>query len=113
MRSVNTPQGLALVFGLLAAVDASPLETLKLLRRDPPTALPENASEDELKYQPVMDFDTDGCYNTPAIDMDGNIAEGLDHTWTTTHGDCRDEEDLDNNNVYSRSRCNNGWCAYM
>ena len=27
--------------------------------------------------------------------------------------DCRDESDLDNNNVYVRTRCNNGWCAYM
>lgn len=27
--------------------------------------------------------------------------------------DCRDESDLDNNNVYVRTRCNNGWCAYL
>ena len=27
--------------------------------------------------------------------------------------DCRDESDLDNNNVYVRTRCNNGWCAHL
>jgi hypothetical protein len=27
--------------------------------------------------------------------------------------DCRDESDLDNNNVYVRTRCNNGWCAFL
>lgn len=26
---------------------------------------------------------------------------------------CRDESDLDNNNVYVRTRCNHGWCAYL
>ncbi|WP_407900917.1 NPP1 family protein [Scytonema sp. NUACC26] len=29
------------------------------------------------------------------------------------NGNCRDESDLDNTNAYSRSKCNNGWCAYM
>lgn len=59
-----------------------------------------------------MDFDTDGCYNTPAIDADGNIAEGLDPGSGNSDG-CRDESDLSNNNVYSRARCNNGYCAYL
>lgn len=27
--------------------------------------------------------------------------------------DCRDLSDLNNNNVYSRQRCNNGWCVYI
>lgn len=40
--------------------------------RDPPKALPQQATDDQLKWQPALDFDTDGCYNTPAIDADGN-----------------------------------------
>lgn len=60
-----------------------------------------------------MDFDTDGCYNTPAIDANGNINPGLDHQSTGTSSNCHDLSDLTNNNVYSRARCNNGWCAYM
>ncbi|KAI1640138.1 necrosis inducing protein [Biscogniauxia mediterranea] len=60
-----------------------------------------------------MDFDTDGCYNTPAIDADGNVAPGLDHVNTGLSEGCRDPSDLVNNNVYSRARCNNGWCAYL
>lgn len=80
---------------------------------DPPRALPERATADDLRWQPVLDFDTDGCYNVPAIDADGNIVQGLEHHFTGLASDCRDESDLDNNNVYSRQRCNSGWCVYM
>ncbi|KAJ9137117.1 NPP1-domain-containing protein [Pleurostoma richardsiae] len=91
--------------------DASPA----LARRvaDPPSALPQNATEDDLHWQPSLDFDKNGCYNVPAIDADGNVAKGLPHSWVDTASDCRDPSDLDNNNVYSRSRCNRGWCVYM
>ena len=41
------------------------------------------------------------------------MAEGLDHNYTGGADGCRDPSDLDNNNVYVRSRCNNGWCAYV
>ncbi|CAJ2506255.1 Uu.00g003850.m01.CDS01 [Anthostomella pinea] len=60
-----------------------------------------------------MDFDTDGCYNIPAIDAAGNINPGLDHEDTGLAEDCHDPSDLSNNNVYSRTRCNNGWCFYL
>lgn len=63
-------------------------------------------------FQPAMDFDTDGCYNVPAIDAEGNTSEGLDPGSGDSDG-CRDPSDLANNNVYSRQRCNNGWCAYI
>ena len=99
---------------LASTVSAFPLELYKqLLRRDPPTGLPEKATAAQIKYQPVLDFDTDGCYNTPAISASGQIAEGLDHNWTGGSTNCRDLSDLDNNNVYVRSRCNNGWCAHL
>ncbi|KAK8093994.1 hypothetical protein PG997_000679 [Apiospora hydei] len=84
-----------------------------LSKRDPPKALSESATDDERKWQPSLDFDTDGCYNTPAIGPDGDVAEGLDHNYTGGADECRDESDLDNNNVYVRTRCNNGWCAYV
>lgn len=86
-QSVSTfvTAGAALLLGtFVPSSGAIPLEgePLKLyrdlLKREPPSALPQSASEDELKWQPSMDFDTDGCYNTPAIDADGNVAEGLD-----------------------------------
>lgn len=80
---------------------------------DPPKALPETATASDLKWQPVLDFDTDGCYNVPAIDADGNIVEGLDNNFTGLSSDCRDLSDLENNNVYSRQRCNSGWCVYL
>lgn len=34
-------------------------------------------------------------------------------SYTGNTDSCRDATDLDNNNVYSRSRCNNGWCAHL
>ena len=60
----------------------------------------------------VLDFDTDGCYNVPAIDSGGYLNPGMACT-SSPQGGCRDEWDLDNNQVYSRSRCNNGWCAHL
>ncbi|KAK0610349.1 necrosis inducing protein-domain-containing protein [Bombardia bombarda] len=80
---------------------------------NPPTALPQKATAKDLRWQPSLDFDTDGCYNVPAISAAGVIAEGLPHNWVGLATDCRDLSDLNNNNVYSRQRCNNGWCIYM
>lgn len=42
-----------------------------------------------------------------------SVAEGLDHNYTGGADECRDPSDLDNNNVYVRSRCNNNWCAHV
>ncbi|MFC3999374.1 NPP1 family protein [Nocardiopsis sediminis] len=79
----------------------------------PPQALPSSVAEPDGKWQPAFDYDTDGCYPTPAIGPDGTIAEGL-NTSGALNGDCRDQSDLDNTNSYARSKCNaNGWCAYM
>ncbi|KAL1842266.1 hypothetical protein VTJ49DRAFT_5651 [Mycothermus thermophilus] len=80
---------------------------------NPPQALPQNATIRDLTWQPSLDFDTDGCYNVPAIDAQGNIVQGLPNHFTGLASDCRDASDLDNNNVYSRQRCNNNWCAYL
>ncbi|KAI0180087.1 secreted protein [Hypoxylon sp. FL1284] len=107
--------GLALLMAAaIPAVNGNPIDRLfELVTRDPPQALPEKATANDKKWQPAMDFDTDGCYNTPAIDADGNINPGLDHENTGLATDCHDPSDLSNNNVYSRARCNNDWCAYM
>ncbi|KFH47006.1 hypothetical protein ACRE_021160 [Hapsidospora chrysogenum ATCC 11550] len=100
----------ALPLSLAGPVSVRPAD---LFKRDPPPALPSCATEGDLKWQPVLDFDTDGCYNTPAIGPDGTLAEGLDNCYTGAESGCRDQSDLDGNNVYARSRCNNGWCAHM
>ncbi|MFI1109444.1 NPP1 family protein [Streptomyces physcomitrii] len=77
---------------------------------DPPGSLPTSAGEREKTYQPAYDYDTDGCYATPAIGPDGTIAPGL-ALGGDVNGNCRDASDLDNTNTYSREKCNNGWCA--
>jgi chitinase len=80
---------------------------------EPPRALPQSATVGDLKWQPALDYDTNGCYNVPAIGPDGKIAEGLDNHNTTSSHLCRDQADLDNTNAYSRQRCNSGWCVYL
>ncbi|MET8462818.1 NPP1 family protein [Micromonospora zamorensis] len=95
-------------FGVL--VPASPAAAAN---GNPPTALPEHATEADLKWQPVLSYDGNSCYNVPAIGQNGNnpeLAEGLDENGNDS---CRDEADLRNTNTYSRQRCNSGWCAYL
>ncbi|KAF4124978.1 Necrosis inducing protein (NPP1) [Geosmithia morbida] len=93
-----------------AQVQATPLSTVR--RRDIIEALPESASDDELRFQPQLDFDSDGCYQTAAISPDGTCNPGQDATGTP-QGNCRDPRQLESSNTYSRKRCNNGYCAYM
>ncbi len=78
----------------------------------PPTALPSSVTEPEGTFAPAFDYDTDGCYPTPAIGPDGRVNGGLKNSGAL-NGNCRDAADLDNSNSYSRSLCNNGWCAHM
>ncbi|GAA2283273.1 hypothetical protein GCM10010145_64730 [Streptomyces ruber] len=77
-----------------------------------PPALPASAEELDRTFQPAYDYDTDGCYATAAIGSDGSINAGLNPTGAL-NGQCRDAEDLANTNGYSRSKCNNGWCAII
>ncbi|MCB5178781.1 NPP1 family protein [Streptomyces antimicrobicus] len=78
----------------------------------PPPALPANADPMERTFQPAYDYDTDGCYPTPAIGSNGVLNGGLSPTGAL-NGSCRDSWDLDNTNGYSRATCNNGWCAVI
>ena len=94
----------------VTAVSASPAS--HSAKRDIIGTLGEAASDLEFKFQPFLDFDTDGCYNTAAIDGVGYANPGKDATGTP-EGDCRDPPQLENSNVYSRSKCNNGICAVM
>lgn len=106
------------VFGVLVPV--SPVSAANGAPPDPPAALPLNATDNDLKWQPDLDYDTDSCYNVPAIGptptggMDpAYISYGLDHNNTTGSDFCHDKSDLDNTNAYSRQRCNSGWCVYL
>ena len=78
----------------------------------PPAALDWAAPWPDRIFEPAFDYDSDGCYPTPAIGRDGTIAPGL-ALGGHMNGQCRDSWDLDNVNAYSRVKCNNGWCAYM
>ncbi|NIJ12570.1 hypothetical protein FHU38_002914 [Saccharomonospora amisosensis] len=78
----------------------------------PPLALPASYAAADGRWQPAFDYDGDGCYPTPAIGPDGTLNGGLKNSGAL-NGDCRDQSDLDNTNSYSRSKCDNGWCAYV
>lgn len=101
-----------LLIALLVTVGGSLVFDSGVAYADPPLALPGAAPEPDRKFQPAMDYDKDGCYPTPAIGPDGRINPGL-KLGGALNGHCRDESDLNNTNAYSRSKCNNGWCAYM
>ncbi|MET7274666.1 NPP1 family protein [Streptomyces flaveolus] len=94
--------------GALALVVAFPATAFAA----PPPGLPGNADSLERAYQPAFDYDTDGCYPTPAIGSDGTVNGGLNPTGAL-NGNCRDASDLENTNSYSRAKCDHGWCAYL
>lgn len=73
--------------------------------------LPPNASDGAFKFQPLLDFDTNTCYHTAAIDAGGNINEGMRPSGGVSF--CRSEDRLWHCNTYSREKCNHYWCAYM
>ncbi|MBM2620837.1 NPP1 family protein [Actinoplanes sp. LDG1-06] len=103
LARIGVVSGLA---ALIVAVVASPAFA------DPPRNLPQNANGYEQSFSPAYDYDTDGCYATPAIGPDGTLNGGL-NTTGAVNGSCRDRSDLDNSQTYSRSKCNNGWCAIV
>ncbi len=76
----------------------------------PPAGLPASAEALETRWQPAYDYDTNGCYPTPAIGADGTLNGGLKPAGSLS-GECHDLSDLDHTNGYSRYKCNNGWCA--
>lgn len=105
---------LVTVIALTGVLPAQGLLSLSLRRYpEPPEFIPQNATVSDLRWQPALDFDQDGCYNVPAISSAGKIAEGLNNRGHGLASHCHDASDLDNNNVYSRQRCNNDWCAYF
>ena len=108
MRKRHTAQfGVAAtVAALLIVLPAAPALA------DPPHNLPQKAGATDLSFSPAYDYDTDGCYPTAAIGPTGTLNGGLNPTGAV-NGGCRDQADLDNSQTYSRSKCNNGWCAVV
>ncbi|KAF5547704.1 NLP4 [Fusarium mexicanum] len=112
---MHIPSLLFSIIGLVSIASAFPSRISNPQRLYPRVILNKldaNADEDSLRYQPALDFDKEGCYNTAAIDRNGTVNKGLS-TFGMTRKECRLKSRLDNANVYTRKRCNNGWCAYM
>ncbi|MET9483081.1 NPP1 family protein [Streptomyces sp. NPDC006638] len=97
---------------VLSATILAVVVPASMAHADPPRNLPQNAGGWEQSFSPAYDYDTDGCYATPAIGPDGTLAPGL-NTTGAVNGSCRDQSDLDNSQTYARSKCNNGWCAIV
>lgn len=98
--------------GVLAGAAALVLVFPATALAAPPPALPANAEALDSTFQPAYDYDTDGCYATAAIGPDGTVNGGLNPSGAV-NGQCHDASDLDSVNTYSRSKCNNGWCAIV
>ena len=104
------------LLSVLTAVNAGPIDAqgTELVGRNVIGGIRSAADSLEYKVQPLLDFDKDGCYNTAAIDSNGNTNPGLNAgVGKCPATDCRSQDRLNSNNVYSRKRCNNGWCAVM
>lgn len=103
IQPINNPAALLLI-GIISLASANLLQPLQ-----------QNASFMELMYQPALDFDESSCYHTAAIDAkDGSTNEGLGfEQYEEPQETCRGRMRLENSNVYSRKRCNNGTCAIM
>ncbi|KAJ4294853.1 hypothetical protein N0V88_005090 [Collariella sp. IMI 366227] len=74
------------------------------------------AAPDKHKFQAYMDFDHNSCYYTAAVNGMAVKNNGLDPGRGVLPGclssQCRNPDRLQNNNVYSRKRCNNEWYEY-
>ncbi|MGW4796216.1 NPP1 family protein [Nonomuraea sp. NPDC004297] len=104
----------ALALSLLAAPANAYADPLQPTVRLPAALTPVGTVPvPDRKWQPALDFDTDSCYNVPAIWANGKINPGLPVNAGTLTSDCRNRNRLGATNVYSRAKCNNGWCAYM
>ena len=100
------------VFGVALGTAALMVTSAAAAFAAPPPHLPQNAGGWEQSFSPAYDYDTDGCYATPAIGPDGTLNPGL-NTTGAVNGSCHDQSDLDNSQTYARSKCNNGWCAVV
>ena len=73
--------------------------------------LNESTTSFQKTFQPVFDYDTNGCLPATAIDSSGRLNGGLDDSGSIT-GQCRDGH-LGKAQTYSRVKCNNGWCGII
>ncbi|WP_105968124.1 NPP1 family protein [Streptomyces geranii] len=74
-----------------------------------PDPLPYQASAFQDKYQPLFDYDHDGCYPSSAVDKNGHLNGGLNTVGDPGAG-CRF---IGRANTYVRSACDATWCAYV
>ena len=96
------------LLGALLGATALTIATAVPALAAPPPGLPQNADGYEQSFSPAYDYDTDGCYATPAIGPDGTLNPGLNPSGAV-NGSCHDSWDLENSQTYARSKCNNGW----
>ena len=74
----------------------------------PVSLLPERATALDKRFQPAIDFDTDVCFNVPAVDAAGTISPAASTYATRPPASYRSASYRTQSNVYARSRCNNG-----
>ncbi|KAK8124106.1 hypothetical protein PG999_004024 [Apiospora kogelbergensis] len=99
----------------LANVPDEPLSLYRdiLSKRDPPKALAELATYlEKIGNRPRTSIWMAATTRPPSAPTTSR-PKGRLNGYTGGGVDCHDESNLDNSNVYVRTRCNNGWCAYV
>ncbi|KAG5804535.1 hypothetical protein H9Q74_008771 [Fusarium xylarioides] len=108
---MHIPSLLFSILGLVSIASAFPSRISKPERPFPRPAsqkLDANADKDSLRYQPAFYFDKRICNLAAAVDENGAVNTGIPNGTP-----CRARSGLASAKVYTRKRCNNGWCAYM
>lgn len=96
----------------LAALAVLPFQAAHAQGWPAPVApLPELATALDKRFQPALDFDTDVCFNVPAVNAAGAISPKASTYATKPPASCRNPDYLRTSNAYVRARCNNGYCA--
>ncbi|KAF5545313.1 hypothetical protein FPHYL_10767 [Fusarium phyllophilum] len=108
---MHIPSLLFSILGVVSIASAFPSQISNPERPFPRPAsqkLDANADKDSLRYQPAFYFGKRICNLAAAVDENGAVNTGIPNGTP-----CRPRSGLASAKVYTRKRCNNGWCAYM
>lgn len=102
----------ALVLGSVAALTVGVTGSANAALLKPFGYMGDGAAKQEM-FQPLFDYDADGCYPAAAVDASGRLNGGL-HNSGSLGGGCKSNH-LGQANTYSRAKCDkgSGWCGIV
>ncbi|MEU5324188.1 NPP1 family protein [Streptomyces sp. NPDC021056] len=102
----------AVVAGSVAALSAGLTGSANAANLTPLPYMGAGSTMQEM-FQPLFDYDADGCYPAPAVDASGRLNGGLNPSGSVGGG-CKSNH-LTHANTYSRAKCDkgSGWCGVV